>query len=82
MLVFVCRPLLMKLRASSKQALQLGRDDVFAQRLLGTGDALGELEHELALLDVVGDVDQVFDEGHGESLPRDRSVRQSIRGDE
>ena len=44
---------------------QLGGDDIIAKRLLGTGDAFGEPEHKLPLLDVVGDFDEVFDECHG-----------------
>ena len=41
--------------------LQLWGDHILAEGLLGTGDTLREPEHELPLLDVVGDLNQVFE---------------------
>ena len=44
---------------------QFRRDDVVVQHPLRVLDVLGEAEDEVALLHAVGDLDQVFDEGHG-----------------
>ena len=46
---------------------QFRRDDVVFQHPLRVLDVLGEFEDEIALLHAVGDLDQVFDEGHGTS---------------
>ena len=43
---------------------QLGRDHVVGQHHVGVFDVLGQPEDEVALLHAVGDLDQVFDEGH------------------
>ena len=65
-------------------SFELGRQDVITQRGFGVVDALGELEDVLVLVDAVGDVDQVLDERHKVSLPRDRSagLTQNRNGDE
>jgi hypothetical protein len=39
---------------------QLRRDDVVAQRLVGPANALGKLQHVVAGLNALGNVDQVF----------------------
>lgn len=45
---------------------KLRRDDVLAQRVVGAVHAFGELEDEVARVDMFGDVDEVFDVGcHG-----------------
>ena len=43
---------------------QLRRHHVVAQRLLRLGDALGQLQDEVALVHALGDVDQVFQQRH------------------
>ena len=44
---------------------QLWRDHIVAQSLLGMGDAFGQLEHEIALVHPLRNVDQVFQQRHG-----------------
>src|SRR6266850_6801135 len=43
---------------------QLGCDDVFTQRLLGTVHILGEMQDEVATLHAIRDVDEIFDKCH------------------
>ena len=69
MLVFVCKAALDEAEGIFVAGLQLGGDHILAERLLGTGDALREPEHKLPLLDVVGNLDEVFDECHSVHVP-------------
>src|SRR5262249_38812179 len=45
--------------------LQLRSDNVVAQRFVRAVDAFREAEHEVAARDALGDLNEVFDEGHG-----------------
>ena len=42
---------------------ELGRDNVVAERLGGLLDALGEAQNEVPTMDVLGEIDQLFDRG-------------------
>lgn len=44
---------------------KLGGNHVLGQGLLDLVDPLGEAQDKVTLLNVLGDIDQVFDQGHG-----------------
>lgn len=46
---------------------ELRRDDVVMERLLRLGDALGQLQDEIALVDPFGNRDAVLEQVHGAS---------------
>ena len=57
-------------RANQAQRLveafhELRRDDVIGDRLLRADDALAQLQNEIAAMDFIGQVDQIFYQGHG-----------------
>ena len=58
----------MKLSASSKHNLSSGVTTYSRSVSSGSGDTLGQPEHEAAGLHVVGYLDKVFEEGHRVSI--------------
>ena len=49
---------------------QLGGDDIVGERLICVVDALGQLQHEVALEDLLGDVDELAQQRHRVTLLR------------